>query len=393
MPSDLRVPVLGTSPRRANPRMPGPSNSHQPAKKKKKAASRASRTTSTSGGKDSVASIQVLLDSIPTKATPDPLIALLEAKALSLLLPPQPHRPRPPDLQQPSPSSPPRPEAFRHTLPHDEGEHGKHDGSADHDAALDPLPAPPLTDPGTGPRVQSLPAFLASSFAHPPSPDPLCAEFAQPEVLQMLQSVLPTETALFAQYNKSRIASRICPACRRLYALGDALPPPLPPADPTADDVGAPEKPSPPSPQLLREQEISGLCSPLCFILALGSSSPASAPTAIDPVLVRASWGRMAEELDDAAWAHLDAALAVASSGRTGGGLGLGLLVAMTRLHDLGLAQLCVPELGLDEEIYRDSGDMMGTHTLGVHDGTMEGVVAAMSAVMVFASSPPSSIG
>jgi hypothetical protein len=38
---------------------------------------------------------------------------------------------------------------------------------------------------------------LASSFAQPPAmDDPMCAEFSQDEVLQMLCTVLPEETAL-----------------------------------------------------------------------------------------------------------------------------------------------------------------------------------------------------
>ncbi len=55
---------------------------------------------------------------------------------------------------------------------------------------------PFIEDPGNGPRVRDVHAFLASSFASPASvDDPLCAEFAQEEVLQMLRSVLPDETA------------------------------------------------------------------------------------------------------------------------------------------------------------------------------------------------------
>lgn len=54
-----------------------------------------------------------------------------------------------------------------------------------------------IHDPGTGPRVRDARAFLGSYFALPPSlDDPLCAEFAQEEVLQMLMTVLPEETAL-----------------------------------------------------------------------------------------------------------------------------------------------------------------------------------------------------
>jgi hypothetical protein len=50
-----------------------------------------------------------------------------------------------------------------------------------------------------------------------------------------------------------RSTSRICPACQRLYRLGDVLP------DHIDDDEH--ERPEQrPAPQLEREQEISGLC-------------------------------------------------------------------------------------------------------------------------------------
>jgi hypothetical protein len=54
-----------------------------------------------------------------------------------------------------------------------------------------------IHDPGNGPRVRDTRTFLSSFFAQPPAmDDPLCAEFAQEEVLQMLMTVLPEETAL-----------------------------------------------------------------------------------------------------------------------------------------------------------------------------------------------------
>lgn len=60
------------------------------------------------------------------------------------------------------------------------------------------LPQKPfIHDPGNGKRVRDARAFLASFFAQPPAmDDPLCAEFSQDEVLQMLCTVLPEETAL-----------------------------------------------------------------------------------------------------------------------------------------------------------------------------------------------------
>ena len=64
-----------------------------------------------------------------------------------------------------------------------------------------PIPAsllknPFIHDPGDGPRVKDVRAFLASSLAAPPSlDDPLCMEFSDEAVLEMLCAVLPYETA------------------------------------------------------------------------------------------------------------------------------------------------------------------------------------------------------
>jgi hypothetical protein len=63
---------------------------------------------------------------------------------------------------------------------------------------------PYIHDPGNGPRVRDTRAFLSSYFAQPPAlDDPLCAEFAQQEVLQMLSTVLPEETALVSLLNQT----------------------------------------------------------------------------------------------------------------------------------------------------------------------------------------------
>ena len=76
------------------------------------------------------------------------------------------------------------------------------------------LPAPYIYDPGNGPRVRDAHAFISSKyFAQEPAMHvrhlqpvgqtpanpfqiPLCAEFAQPEILEMLRTILPEETAL-----------------------------------------------------------------------------------------------------------------------------------------------------------------------------------------------------
>lgn len=73
-------------------------------------------------------------------------------------------------------------------------------GPAD-DPTLLLLSNPIIHDPGNGPRVRNMRAFLDSSFSQPAwLDDPLCAEFAQREILQMLCTVLPEETALVRPY-------------------------------------------------------------------------------------------------------------------------------------------------------------------------------------------------
>ncbi|KAG6865306.1 hypothetical protein C0991_003608 [Blastosporella zonata] len=208
---------------------------------------------------------------------------------------------------------------------------------------------PVIHDPGNGPRVRDVRAFLSSHFSQPPAfDDSLCAEFAQEEVLEMLMTILPEEIAYILWYNKSRSTSRICPACLRLYRLGDVL----------ADHISGQEhfEDMESSPRLQREQTLSGLCelpplisaslnahnihlsgSPMCFIAASFSY-----PSAIKP-----AWGRMAEELDDHSWTILNGRPEDAT-----GDAGLTMLMRMTRLHDLGLAQLC---FGLEIEDLDDT--------------------------------------
>lgn len=66
----------------------------------------------------------------------------------------------------------------------------------------------------------------------------------------------------------------------------------------------------------------------------------------------------MAEDLDDATWEQLDRAGPVRlaqediSAEKNAARVGLAMLLKMTRLHDLGLAQLCIPELVTDEDAY-----------------------------------------
>lgn len=185
------------------------------------------------------------------------------------------------------------PLSVSHNLPQQNSEHNDTTQYSSHHAAIlqpesnaclkeeeparDSIPSlftttPFIYDPGNGPRVRDAPAFLASSFASPPSlDDPLCAQFAQEEMVDMLACVLPQETAMVGStlcigaqntqasscqilwYNRSRRTARICPACQRLYRLGDILPDHLTEAEADKEETM-------PSPQLLREQELSGLC-------------------------------------------------------------------------------------------------------------------------------------
>jgi hypothetical protein len=83
--------------------------------------------------------------------------------------------------------------------------------------------------------------------------------------------------------------------------------------------------------------------SPICFFMS----------SFHNPDAIRAAWGCMAEELDDATWAALDAPAPRDDHG-------LSMLLKMTRLHDLGLAQLCMPELDASDELSPviEDGDM-----------------------------------
>ncbi len=81
--------------------------------------------------------------------------------------------------------------------------HGTPYGPPD-DPTLILLSNPMIVDHGDGPRVRDMHAFLDSSFAQPTCiTDPLCAEFAQREILQMLRTVLPEETALVRLFPSS----------------------------------------------------------------------------------------------------------------------------------------------------------------------------------------------
>jgi len=69
--------------------------------------------------------------------------------------------------------------------------------------------------------------------------------------------------------------------------------------------------------------------SPVCFIMASFNY----------PEAIKSTWGRMADEMDDESWELLNRPSRMSSESEMS--RVLGLLVKMTRLHDIGLAQLC----------------------------------------------------
>jgi hypothetical protein len=156
--------------------MPGPQN----AKKKKRAQQmkkRHAKTHSSSVAAQVSRCTPSEPSSSPTPVTllPSPTIDAHKAENLC----PDPHL----GVHQ-------RPEHDNSSLP------GTSYGPPD-DPTLILLSNPIIHDPGNGPRVRNMRAFLDSSFAQPAwTADPLCAEFAQHEILQMLCTVLPEETAL-----------------------------------------------------------------------------------------------------------------------------------------------------------------------------------------------------
>ncbi|CAE7208817.1 unnamed protein product, partial [Rhizoctonia solani] len=177
----------------------------------------------------------------------------------------------------------------------------------------------PVVDPGTGPRVRDLYAFLKSPFAAPPSlDDPLCDWFFDSATYSIIAQLLPQEPSLILHYNRTRLVDRICPACRRFYRLGDLLPF-LAPEPGSIDELDRQQEDS----RTLHEQQISGLCSFVCFSLACFNYPGA-----------RGAWGRTAELLDPWTTDLLNG---------PGAGIpdhGMSDLVKMTRNHDLGIGYM-----------------------------------------------------
>ncbi|KAG8908915.1 hypothetical protein FRB99_000018 [Tulasnella sp. 403] len=187
-----------------------------------------------------------------------------------------------------------------------------------------PIPPPPfITNPGNGPRVLDVVQFLASPFADQPSTtDPRCLDLGSPEVLPILAELLPPEVALILHYNVTRKFGRVCPACRRIYRLGDTLPPHLPDGQDRLQE----------GPRTLLEQSISGLCSWMCFALATYQRPPfgdLGYPGSIG------AWGLMGDSMDEAMIEYLNGP----GDQRIPDEEGLGQLLRMTRNYDLGISE------------------------------------------------------
>ncbi|KAF8755319.1 hypothetical protein RHS01_05679 [Rhizoctonia solani] len=176
-----------------------------------------------------------------------------------------------------------------------------------------------IVDPGTGPRVRDLYAFLTSPFAAPPTlDDPVCDWFFDSTTYAIIEQLLPQELSLILHYNRTRLVDKICPACRRFYRLGDLLPF-LAPEPGSIDELDREQEDS----RALHEQQISGLCSFVCFSLACFNYPGA-----------RGAWGRTAELLDPWTTELLNG---------PGAGIpdhGMSDLVKMTRNHDLGIGYM-----------------------------------------------------
>ncbi|OCB85984.1 hypothetical protein A7U60_g6879 [Sanghuangporus baumii] len=204
---------------------------------------------------------------------------------------------------------------------------------------------PFIVDPGNGPRVRNMDAFLSSFFCPPVAVDnDECMMFSREEFVSVLESVLPREVALIAWYNKTRTHERICPACQRTYRLGDTL------ADPISGElINTNDRRTPP--HVLREQQLSGFCSFPCFFLASYSSHPYAAEVA------QGTWGLRSDELSPQVRSLLDATdprtasilrygLAACTPSLLEGtenisnDQGLGRLLRLTRRKDLGFGEV-----------------------------------------------------
>ncbi|KLO16587.1 hypothetical protein SCHPADRAFT_995014 [Schizopora paradoxa] len=217
------------------------------------------------------------------------------------------------------------------------------------------LQQPFITDPGNGPRVKDVSAYLSSFFCIPPDiKDPICAAFAAMGVLEMLMMALPREVAIITWYNRTRRTSRICPACQRIYKLGDTL------LDPVSNMPVDPRDPSTPK-HVFLEQKISGLCSATCFLLASYSSQPHITE------VMRGAYGRSEDEIDNDVYnmmgsTDLVTATMILDGPASWKGIlrdrkgtdefrdqGLGRVMRLTRCEDLGLR---IFERALTKDMY-----------------------------------------
>lgn len=84
----------------------------------------------------------------------------------------------------------------------------------------------------------------------------------------------------------------------------------------------------------IMKRGLTSIGSPVCFIVASFEY----------PSAIKTTWGRTADEMDDFTWDLLN------GPGDGQGDKGLSLLLKMARLPDLGLGQLCLPDIDFDAE-------------------------------------------
>jgi hypothetical protein len=82
----------------------------------------------------------------------------------------------------------------------------------------------------------------------------------------------------------------------------------------------------------------------MCFILA--------ALNQCDPATIKAAWGHTAEEIDEAAWTTISQ---MSRTVQSSAAHELIMILRMTRLSDLGLAQLCFPDLSWESSEHEEA--------------------------------------
>ncbi|PVF99303.1 hypothetical protein CPB86DRAFT_796705 [Serendipita vermifera] len=149
----------------------------------------------------------------------------------------------------------------------DEDEEGVYEGGVE-------MEEPCVFDPGNGPRVRNFVGFMKSAYAVAQETSfgaDLLRTASASTVIPLLTRILPGEFATVMWYNRTRTTHRVCPACQRIYHLGEALRPHVKELEPDRN-----EDPDYESDRQMTKQERlayaeqwrSGICSFPCYALA-----------------------------------------------------------------------------------------------------------------------------